>query len=466
MNNKMIRKISRAVLCTVLAVSVCGCGSSLSGNGSDSIYENESDETDVDDGKNNDDENGTENNSTGSSNSDWSLITNLSENLSSLIYNIADIDISFEKLNSKTISKGPDYVIGFEKYENDSYVDYIHIVSPDYVSLEYALKYFNGKTKQAIDDEIAQYGDYWSNPEDYWLTSYRIEMQRTDSYVFSFINVIDDTADADEPDRELIGYSYDTYTGEQITLKHYVTDYQNLEEIVLTALTEKIADTYDASYLYDDWQTVVTTLFDNKDVSWVATNDGLQIWFDLDTFGDVASEIISVDVTVYDYPELFDEKYYPAGKDVPGVLETDIQEMATEMMDEIVIPLTDVIDEYTYEDCVDLVEDSDYYQTYFPNDNQVVDFDRNMFTFKMKDEENGYMFLCYFYVWDGYDPEGSALDDWEYYNDIYWIDAYKDEAGNYHFRFDDTYIPMCINMNSMEDAIKIFYSQSYYYNYY
>jgi hypothetical protein len=102
-----------------------------------------------------------------------------------------------------------------------------------------------------------------------------------------------------------VGSTFDTVTGEEISLRSLVKDYAQLQTIV----TNKLEARYKNDFPESDWKSDLNLYFESDILKWVATEAGLRIWFYAGELTDESVGEIYVDVKINDYPQLFVEKY-------------------------------------------------------------------------------------------------------------------------------------------------------------
>lgn len=368
MRNKIVRTMIAAGLCTTLTAAVCGCGfPSVFNNGKNQVANQNSDDSDEsDDDKDDSSEDG--------NNYGFTTFTD----------GIGDVDNalmpSADELEIGT-TEGPDYVIGtgrrdYYVYDEIKYGvdelsiyaasgDYIYIVSEGYEPLREALEEFKAQQILNIEDAYNNFSDLYEidssleNMECY--DSYSAIVYRDDSEVFSFISDYSAYLGGAHPGEIQTGISYDTQTGEILSLKDYVTDTDMVCENTIEILSRMNQDDFGGEF-FEGWEDTVRNEFAEETVCWVATDEGVMIWFNEYDIAPYADGAFYLDFNIEDYPELFAQEYYPVGIAL-GHEEIDVTAIETQLLAETGEQFTEGIDVLTFEDCKELVENSTYYQT-------------------------------------------------------------------------------------------------------
>jgi hypothetical protein len=128
---------------------------------------------------------------------------------------------------------------------------------------------------------------------------------RADEEIFSFTRGVSSYLGGAHGSYYISGYTYDSRTGEALTLKDITTDYDGLY-----AETVKQLETYEDGALYDDYEETVHSLFyDQEGPQWYLTVDGLEIVFNPYEIAPYAAGLITVKFDFEDYPALLESSY-------------------------------------------------------------------------------------------------------------------------------------------------------------
>lgn len=214
------------------------------------------------------------------------------------------------------VSEGPLHIIGKVYYESgqgygysnqgsmiaeqmylveDGYLDLMHQVTESNFR---ALKELIGFNEKSVDAKDAGLNvDDWS-----FMCSY--ERVRSDSVLFSYRQKFTYCEGATTKEIS-VGKTFRTATGEAVTLRSLVTDYDQLQKIV----AESIRKTWDGKLTDPGWQEYVTGLFESGDISWMATETGILIWFLEGELVDSQYHEPMFEVKVTEYPALFEAAY-------------------------------------------------------------------------------------------------------------------------------------------------------------
>lgn len=120
-----------------------------------------------------------------------------------------------------------------------------------------------GNFYKCYDDAVnGVYDDYLFTTNNQWF-----EIYRSDSLVFSYY-----IQSSIHPDDQFRTYNYDS-TGKVINLKDTCTDYTKLYEAMIT----EVEDNFDTNNFVDGYKEVLKKMFNNNDIEFVITYDGIKI---------------------------------------------------------------------------------------------------------------------------------------------------------------------------------------------
>ncbi len=121
-----------------------------------------------------------------------------------------------------------------------------------------------------------------------------VYVKRADDKVISYVK--EDAAECmgAHPDTIYRGYTMDTKTGSQLTLKDVVDDYDGLQRAVVDALK---AQESESGGFNADYESTVKTMFSKDEVQWFMGDDDLCILFNEDTVAPHAAGPIVVQIS-------------------------------------------------------------------------------------------------------------------------------------------------------------------------
>ncbi len=213
---------------------------------------------------------------------------------------------------------GPDYVVakgdGCDRYCEffigegpafDSELDYLYITSYGYPELAAAIRQQNLEENQANDKvrmNVAKMFEEITAPfGDQWFEQNTIHVWRCDSKVFSYARLDDTYLGGAHPYAARTGHTFNTKTGEKISLDTLICDRNAMAEDMILLLTPEA----NRSGFWDNWKDQVKEAVLDGTVGWVATDDGLQVWFNNGYLAPYASGEICVDYKYEDFPDRF-----------------------------------------------------------------------------------------------------------------------------------------------------------------
>lgn len=197
-----------------------------------------------------------------------------------------------------------------------SKVAQIHLMDENHKKLQKALDAMNQSSlddQKAVMDENKEFAEeqYASNPDMEEYTFDRdILVTRSDETVLSMAVMESSYLGGAHPFGMTTGRTFDTQTGEELSLKDVVTDYDSLYEYVKKNLEEN----YDQSMFFEDYQDTLQKMFydesgDYGTVQWTISQTGLTIYFNQYDLAPYAAGSQQVDISFKDQPQLFQSRY-------------------------------------------------------------------------------------------------------------------------------------------------------------
>ncbi len=191
----------------------------------------------------------------------------------------------------------------------------IKILNEGYDELQAALDKYStdsyNELNTAFEQAKSEYGESGIAGEE-WSMERTVDMNRADSKVVSFVMSESTYLGGAHPSYYLIGSTYDSQTGAELSLKDVVTDYDKVYEYVLDYLSNyEYADEF-----FEEWQDTVKSEFYDDDVflSWAMNNDGIEICFNTYDIAPYAMGPVFVDITLADNSDLLNGDYFTEEK--------------------------------------------------------------------------------------------------------------------------------------------------------
>ena len=216
------------------------------------------------------------------------------------------------------VVEGPPYVIargsGCDRYSDkytgegpafESGLDYLYITEGGLDNLAAAIRAENNETHKYNDKVRMSAGDMFEEITEpfstqWWMTS-DITMYRNDSKVFAYSRTTDMYLGGSHNAWSRKGYNFNTDSGELLTITDLITDVKAFTEDIVTLL--KPLD--DENGFAEGWQDKVREAIANGEFGWVATDDGLEVWFNPGYLAAYAAGEICVGYDVEFYPDRF-----------------------------------------------------------------------------------------------------------------------------------------------------------------
>ena len=241
------------------------------------------------------------------------------------------------------VIEGPNWVVAkgdgcdryTDKYEGegpafDSEIDYLYITEYGYDKLAKAVREQNLETYRKNDKARMNAGElfeeltYTFNYK--WYELNRIDVRRSDSKVFAYTRTDETYLGGAHPYEYRQGFSFNAQTGELLKLSALISDKDGLTEDIIAAIKPE-ADDYG---LWDGWEDLVRQAITDEAFGWVATEDGLEVWFDTGYLAPYATGEVSVEYPIEQYYRRFVYSmvgaygsYIPASKREEGLIYED-----------------------------------------------------------------------------------------------------------------------------------------------
>ena len=231
-----------------------------------------------------------------------------------------------EILNDDEVYVGTFYVIA-EGNGNDYYsdlytgpdmqvfrseIDYLYITEAGFDALAATIRAQNNEAFQRNKEMCNQVADILAltteKIEDQWFDLNSIMVWRSDSRLFSYDREDVSYLGGASSYKYRTGYTIDTKTGEPVDLATVITDIKGFTEDVIE-LIEPYADDLN---VWDNWEVKVREGIANGELGWVATDDGLQVWFDNGYLAPYTTGEVCVRYDVKDHLDRFNKKYLGA----------------------------------------------------------------------------------------------------------------------------------------------------------
>lgn len=192
----------------------------------------------------------------------------------------------------------------------------IHVLNDGYDVLNNALERWNMENFQTIE---GYYQEMLPSARDLaeddvnvdWSINRSIVVTRADEKILSFWNDHDDYLGGAHGGYYRFGENFDPETGELLTLREVVTDYDKFYEAFLKELTEE----NNPEMFFQGWEDVVKAMFENEtkndgnELEWTMDQTGVTVCLNPYAIAAWAAGRIDVKVSFDEYPELFKTEY-------------------------------------------------------------------------------------------------------------------------------------------------------------
>ena len=224
------------------------------------------------------------------------------------------------KLPTVAVKPGPQYVIGtmdrynFTMDDTDEsvgfHVDMLYITDTGCKGLmERILDTNVAHNKKCYDlySEAADIALAGSGDVTRWYYNDRCGQFRSDTKVFSYSRTVETYLGGAHGQTIRYGYNFDTKTGEPLTIDRVVNDYDRTIDLVISTIE---ADPYNKDVFMDDnWKKTIRSMFKDGSISWLATEDGLEVWVPEGEIAAIAAGEICAKLNIKDYPDLIKPAY-------------------------------------------------------------------------------------------------------------------------------------------------------------
>lgn len=216
----------------------------------------------------------------------------------------------------------------------------VHILDEDHGSLQSALDALNQKNlstqKTFMEDNRADARQmYQDEPEmmenNGWESELTLTAVRADETVLCLMQTDYSWLGGAHPNTYITGITYDTQTGQELSLKDIAKDYDGIYDYVL----KKLAEENDPNMFFEGYEDTVKAMFYGGDgsyspVQWFLTKDGVTIWFNQYDIAPYAAGPVTVKIPFAKQGELFETQYETTKtsyvKELPeyGTVEVDV----------------------------------------------------------------------------------------------------------------------------------------------
>lgn len=219
------------------------------------------------------------------------------------------------------IEEGPAYAIaagdGCDFYSDlytgegtafESDLDYLYITEEGYDDLARAVRSTNHKTYRAADELRSQVRTILESEtnkfDTQWYKTSRVKVCRNDEELFAFTRTDESYLGAlTYKSRE--GFLFDTKTGEPVTLGTLISDMDGFTNDIIVSIQSHPS----AADFNENWKEVVREGIADGTVGYVATADGLEIWYNSGAFAPYSIGEICVSYNALEYASRFSGKY-------------------------------------------------------------------------------------------------------------------------------------------------------------
>ena len=238
------------------------------------------------------------------------------------------LKVKITSIESETVEAGE----GENKLSFSGSFETIEVMDDGYESLKKSLKESDEAVKKSYDASYAENKDFMNEFADTssegdmlsWSMSNFAVPVRCDKTVFSYIRTDDSYLGGAHPNSYMLGYNFDSQTGEELKLSDVVTDYDKTREYVISELKRQKEEEDWLEY-FDDYEETVDRMFNGVDVNeddtdaadtyatepsiqWTMNEDSIDIMFNR---YDIASYAMgSLDVIIPYSSGLLNDKYF------------------------------------------------------------------------------------------------------------------------------------------------------------
>lgn len=264
--------------------------------------------------------------------------------------------------------QGPAYVIGehvwthymMENAPEDKgcHIDFLYITEPGYGKLADNLSDVNGKAFSdflSFKNEAVKAANDEGTDISEWFYRGNCRVSRADSVVFSVSRSVVSMMGGAHESSYRSGYNFDTKTGNKLSLYQMVNDFGSLYTLVVKQLEND--PKYKDAFLFRDWKKTVMDTFQTEKINWIATDEGLEIWWNEGELAGIAVGEVLVEVRIEDYPSLFAPKYVGGydGSVTRKVLNS--AEYHTDQYNEVMTKLIAGIEKMTWKEVTSLLRE-------------------------------------------------------------------------------------------------------------
>lgn len=228
-------------------------------------------------------------------------------------------------ISDTDIYVGPSYIIAYgsgNDYYSELYtgpdmqvfrseIDYLYITETGFDALAATIRAQNNEAFQRNKAMCNQVADILAltteKIEDQWFDLNSIMVWRSDSRLFSYDREDVSYLGGASSYKYRTGYTIDTKTGEPVDLAMVITDIKGFTEDVIE-LIEPYADLN----VWDNWEVKVRECIANGEIGWVATDEGLQVWFDNGYLAPYTTGEVCFLYDAGDHLDRFNKKYLGA----------------------------------------------------------------------------------------------------------------------------------------------------------
>ncbi|NLG03219.1 MAG: DUF3298 domain-containing protein [Clostridia bacterium] len=197
----------------------------------------------------------------------------------------------------------------------------IHIISPQYPELTKAMDQWNKKQTEQYQEmfsDCVEYSKeiYVENPDNwmgYYTVSSGINVKRSDSLIFSFLESWDSFMGGAHPNHGNKGHNFDVKTGKELEIEDVVSDITEL----ITVLDQRLTQTYSEDIFFDDDLSAYMKSYyldppegERSKFQFIVGYEGITFYFSPYELAPYAAGSQEVCLLYSEYPELFKDDFY------------------------------------------------------------------------------------------------------------------------------------------------------------
>lgn len=199
---------------------------------------------------------------------------------------------------------------GMQAFRSD--IDYLYITETGFDALAATIRELNSEAYERNFEMCSEAAEIMTTAgvsfDEPWYDKVCTMVWRNDSVLFSFDREEESYMGGAQSYKYRTGYTIETMTGERVDLATVIDDIIGFSDDIVALLTP-YADDLD---LWENWEQKVREGIADGELGWVATDDGLQVWFNNGYLAPYTTGEVSILYNVENYPDRFNMAYVGA----------------------------------------------------------------------------------------------------------------------------------------------------------